>query len=159
MTAIIAITLAVVTLTYVKAGQAAGPVPAKLAAEARWVAAHGGVLGSCHDCATQRMKELVRRLIIARFAPEGSRAVRTALCVARGESGYNPGAISHTGDYGVAQVNRQAHEDDHPDWWQPRNGFQVALLDPVFNIGVMWSMSQRGRSWDPWVVWTNGSCS
>lgn len=151
MTAVVAITACVVALAYAKTSHAANhTIPDKLAKEARYVAAHGGILGSCHDCATPRMKNLVRRLIIARFTPEGPQAVRTALCVARGESGYNPGAISHTGDYGVFQINRASWYDTY-DW--------TRILDPVYNVGVGWAMSQRGRSWGPWVVWQNGSCS
>lgn len=127
-----------------------GTVPPALAKEARYVATHGGVLGTCHDCATPRMKELVRRLIVARFAPGGAYAVQTALCVARGESGWNPGAISHTGDYGVFQINKASHYSTY-DWSR--------ILDPVYNVGVAWAMSQRGRSWGPWVVWQRGYCS
>lgn len=129
---------------------ASAGVPAKLAREARYVAAHGGVLGSCHGCSTPRMQRLVRRLIVARFAPSGASAVSTALCVARGESGFNPGAISRTGDYGVFQINRPSWERSY-DW--------VRILDPVYNVGVGWAMSRRGYSWSPWVVYTNGGCS
>ena len=104
------------------------------------------------------MQSLVRQLIFHRFKGSGDWQLRTALCVARGESGFNPGAISRTGDYGVGQINRLAHEPAHPEWWQPRLGFRYALFDPAFNVGVMWAMSRRGNSWSPWVVYTNGSC-
>lgn len=151
MTAIAVTAAAIAVLVLAKTSQASNSgIPHKLAKEARYVATHGGVLGSCHDCATPRMKDLVRRLIVARFAPEGNYAVQTALCVARGESGFNPGAISHTGDYGVFQINRLSHERTY-QWSR--------ILDPVYNVGVGWAMSQRGRNWHPWVVWQNGACS
>lgn len=134
-------------LIAVKVGHAV--IPAKLAKEARYVASHGGVLSTRHGDATPRMKQLVRRLIIARFQDSGPQAVRTALCVVAGESGFNPGAISQTGDYGVFQINRLSWEHAY-DWGR--------ILDPVYNIGVGWAMSRRGFSWSPWVVWTSGRC-
>ena len=134
-------------------------IPPKLIKQARFLAAHGGVTGSCHGCATLRMQALTRKLVEYRFRPAGAGAVSTALCVVRGESGFNPGAISHTGDYGVAQVNRATWESVYPEWWQPVRGFRYALLDPVFNVNVMWSMSRWGTSWSPWVVYNRGYCS
>lgn len=124
-------------------------IPAKIAKEARWLAKHGGVTGSCHGCATPRMKQLVTELILARFRPQGAAVQRLALCIANGESGLNPGAISSTSDYGVFQINR-------PSWGRTYDWSRI--LDPVYNIGVGWAMSQRGSNWHPWVVYTNGSC-
>ncbi|MCR4338801.1 MAG: transglycosylase SLT domain-containing protein [Gemmatimonadaceae bacterium] len=124
-------------------------IPPKLAKEARYVASHGGVLSTRHGDATPRMRQLVRRLVVARFAPSGVAAVQTALCVVAGESGFNPGAISRGGDYGTFQINRASWEHVY-DWGR--------ILDPVYNIGVGWAMSERGFSWSPWTVWTNGSC-
>jgi hypothetical protein len=95
------------------------------------------------------MRQLVRRLIQARFRPAGARAVRVALCVARGESGLNPGAISRTGDYGTFQINRAS-------WARTYNWGHI--LDPVYNVGVAWAMSRRGASWSPWVVYQRGYC-
>ena len=125
-------------------------IPAKLAKQARYVASHGGVTGTCHGCATPRMQSLVRQLVAARFAPAGASRVATALCVVRGESGFNPGAISHTGDYGVFQINALTWRNTY-DWGR--------ILDPVYNVNVGWAMSKHGTYWYPWVVWTRGNCS
>lgn len=131
----------------------------RLAKAARYEAQHGGVLCSRHGCATPKMKWLVRQLIFYRFRPAGSRAVKTADCIAEAESGFNPGAISRTKDWGVGQINEAAHEPDYPWWWQPRAGFKYAVLDPVYNIGIMRSMSKRGTSWTPWTgTWGQGMC-
>jgi hypothetical protein len=142
-------------------GHRPGSVPPKLAHDARALAQHGGVTGTCHGCATQRMQSLSRRLVVARFqASTNPRAVSTALCIVRAESGFNPGAISRTDDWSLAQINRPTHQHEHPGWWRPRLGFRVALFDPVFAVGVMWAMSHRGTSWSPWTgSYGRGICS
>lgn len=144
------IVLFVIALALAVTATADNPIiPQKLAKEARWLAAHGGVRSSRHGDATPRMKSLVTELILARFKPQGSAVQRLALCIANGESGLNPGAISSTSDYGVFQINKPSWEHTY-DW--------TRILDPVYNIGVGWAMSRRGSSWYPWVVYTNGSC-
>ena len=140
--------LALVTATPIES--APGGIPPKLAHQVRYLATHGGVLGTCHGCATPRMQALVRRLVVARFTPAGPDRVATALCVVRGESGFNPGAISRTGDFGVFQINKKTWYDTY-DW--PR------ILDPVYNVNVGWAMSKHGTYWYPWVVLTRGNCS
>lgn len=131
----------------------------KLMRDARWLALHGGVTGTCRGCATVRMKQLVRALIVVRFAPVGVSATQTALCLTGKESDFNPGAISDTNDWGGGQINRRWHESDHPAWWQPHAGFKHAVLDPVYNVGIMFSMSKRGTSWTPWTgTYGQGMC-
>lgn len=131
----------------------------KLMRDVRWLARHGGVTGTCRGCATVRMKQLVKKLIVVRFAPVGTSATQTALCLAGGESDFNPGAISDTNDWGTGQINRRWHESDHPSWWRPHAGFKHAVLDPVYNVGIMFSMSKRGTSWTPWTgTYGQGMC-
>lgn len=131
----------------------------QLAKAARYEAKHGGVLCSRYACATAKMKWLVKKLIILRFAPTGASATGIVVCLARAESGLNPGTISATDDWGVGQINRPAHGSDHPEWWRPHAGFRYAVLDPVYNVGIMWSMSKRGTSWSPWTgTWGRGMC-
>ena len=125
-------------------------LPEKLVRDARWLAQHGGVTGTCSGCATVRMKQLVKALIVARFAPVGVSATQTILCLAENESDFNPGAISDSKDWGVGQINRPSHEPDHPSWWRPHAGFKHAVLDPVYNVGIMFAMSKRGTSFTPW---------
>jgi len=135
------------------------PVPAKLAAAARYLAGHGGVTGTCHGCATARMQALSRRVVIARFAPAGVTAVARATCIVGAESGFNPGAISSTGDYGLLQANKVAHEPDFPWWWRPARGFRYLIFDPVYAAGAMWAMSARGTNWSAWTgTWGRGMC-
>ncbi len=134
-------------------------LPGKLARDARWLAQHGGVTGTCSGCATARMKQLVKALIIARFAPVGPSATQTVLCLAEKESDFNPGAISDTNDWGTGQINRPFHESDHPSWWRSHAGFKRAVLDPVYNVGIMFAMSKRGTSWTPWTgTYGQGMC-
>lgn len=133
--------------------------PEKLARDARWLAQHGGVTGTCHGCATARMKQLVRALIVARFAPAGASATQTVLCIVEKESDFNPGEISDTDDWGVGQINRPTHEPGHSLWWRPHAGFKYAVFDPVYNVGIIWSMSKRGVSWTPWTgTYGRGMC-
>lgn len=136
------------------------PVPDSLARAARVEARSGGVLGTAHGNATARMRALSVRLVELRFsASENPGAVRQALCIIRGESGFNPGAVSETGDYGLAQLNRAAHEGAHPAWWLGARGFRYLALDPAFSVGIMWSMSKRGTDWSAWTgTWGRGLC-
>lgn len=130
-----------------------------LASVARREAKNGGVICPKHGCATPKLKWLVRQLLLYRFKPAGERAVRTADCIVRAESGYNPGAISDTNDYSVLQANRPTHEKNHPGWWRRARGFRYLIFDPVYAVGVMWSMSKRGTSWIPWTgTWGEGMC-
>lgn len=120
-------------------------MPVKLSFEARYLAANGGIIcrtpGVGRECATPRMRELSRQLTVARFAPAGPWAVKVALCIVGRESGFNPGARSTTGDHGLPQANHVAHRDT-VDWKR--------IYDPVYALGVMWSMSRGGTSWSPW---------
>lgn len=143
------VTVAAATIAILAPLSAKAGIPKELAEEARHLAANGGVLGTAHGAATPRMRWLIQQLVRHRFKPAGRGAVATALCVVRGESGFNPGAISHTGDYGVFQINRATWYGTY-DW--PR------ILDPVYNVNVGWAMSKHGTYWYPWVVWANGTC-
>jgi hypothetical protein len=121
-------------------------IPPKLAAEARYVATHGGIIcqtkGVGAECATPRMRELSRQLIAAQFAPAGSWAVQRAVCIASRESGLNPGARSTTGDHGLAQFNYEAHHHGWLDFGR--------VYDPVYATQAFWRMSGHGTSWGPW---------
>lgn len=138
-----AVAIAVFSVAGVRSADAA--MPPKLAAEARHLAANGGIVcqtpGVGAECATPRMRALSRRLVIARFAPAGPTAVKVALCLVGRESGFNPGAISTTGDHGLPQANYSAHRTT-VDWQR--------IYDPVYALGVMWSLSHGGTSWSPW---------
>ena len=121
----------------------------QVADRARKAIRQGDVTGTCHGCAKARLRGLIRRLVVIRFRPAGSGAVQTALCVVRGESGFNPGAISHTGDYSVFQINKSTWYGTY-DWKR--------ILDPGYNVNVGWAMSKHGTYWWPWVVYANGNC-
>lgn len=132
------------------------PVPAveRLIGAARYEASHGGVLGSCYGsgCATPKMMELARRLVAARFAPAGAAAVATATCIVSAESGFNPGTISETDDWGLAQINR-------PTWHHTYDFRRSRILDPWYSLSVMWVISGHGRDWHAWTgTWGRGLC-
>ena len=98
----------------------------------------GGVTGRCHGCATPYMRRLSRELVARAF--EGD-ARRWALCVVGRESGFNPGAVSPTHDYGLAQIHVAAHP------WV--NGDRL-LVDPVYAVETMRHLSRAGTNRDPW---------
>lgn len=136
----------VVLVAAAAAPSASGGVPPKLAAEAKYVAAHGGIVcqtkGVGAACATPRMRELMRKLIAAQFAPAGAWAVKRATCIAARESGLNPGARSMSGDHGIAQFNWSAH---HGGWLDFNR-----VYDPLYGVQAFWRMSGKGTSWSPW---------
>jgi hypothetical protein len=69
--------------------------------------------------------------------------VREAWAIAMRESGGNPSSISETGDYGVFQFNKAAHQT--AAWWDSKK-----LLTRSYNIGVAFRMSKGGKSWKAW---------
>ena len=137
-------TVAVAVLAF--ASSASATIPPKLAAEARYVATHGGIVcqtpGAGARCATPRMRELSRRLIVAQFGQAGSYALNKALCIVGRESGFNPGARSTTGDHGLAQFNYAAHHGGWLDFGR--------VYDPVYATLAFWRMSGGGTAWSPW---------
>lgn len=132
-------------LSIVLAGQAAqasetAVIPNKLAKQARYIASHGGIQGSCWACATQRMQQISRRLVVLRFAMAGQDAVRWSLCVVRRESGFNPGAVnSSSGAAGLFQFL------GHPqyDSWKLTH-------DPVYQVWAAWDLSQGATVRSHW---------
>lgn len=123
-----------------------------IAAKARYVALHGGVTGSCWGCATPQMKSLVIQVIRARWAGDrgGTQGLVTSICTTWRESGFNPGAISSTGDWSQSQFNYVAHHWQHPDWWQPGRGFKYLIQDPWKSSSEMLAMSQSGTNFTAW---------
>ena len=67
-----------------------------------------------------------------------------ALTIVRYESGYNPNAISHTGDYGLFQINCYWHRNKF-------SGDCYALLDIDTNIRVAKQIYDV-QGWRPWVT-------
>jgi len=111
-----------------------------LEAQARYVALHGGITGTCAGCATYRLQSLDRQLIAKQFSRAGSDAVRWALCVANRESGYNPGAInSSSGAAGLFQFL------GHPQY-----SYWRLTHDPVYQVRAAWQLSHGARDRSPW---------
>ncbi len=67
-----------------------------------------------------------------------------ALTIVRYESGFNPNAISHTGDYGLFQINCYWHRNKF-------SGDCYALLDIDSNIRVA-KQIYDAQGWRPWVT-------
>jgi len=116
----------------------AGMSQKKLEVEARRVARHGGILGTCSGCATPRMQRLSLELVMRAFPP-GSKA--WAVCVTMRESGANPGAISPSHDFGLGQIHVAAH---------PQFSAWRLTHDPVYSTRAFVQLSQRGRKRQPW---------
>lgn len=120
---------------------------AQLRHEAVRIATHGGIKCATHGqgsyCATTYMKRLTAELV-ERSVPAANRA--WALCVTGRESGYNPAAISTTGDHGVGQINYLSHSwidttritypsRASPTGWASDVLYSVALFDRVSHDG------------------------
>lgn len=70
-----------------------------------------------------------------------------ASCIMKRESGFNPKAISATGDYGLFQINRRAHKAQ----FERKLGgpFEQKALDPWNNARyARYLYNQVG--WSPW---------
>lgn len=94
---------------------------------------------SCKD-------KLATRLHAAGFRGEN---LRQAWAIAMRESGGNPRSISGTGDYGVFQFNRAAHNAQ--PWWDSKK-----LLTPEYNINVAYRVSKGGKTWYMWDISGSG---
>src|SRR3954452_25302179 len=77
---------------------------------------------------------------------------RKADCIMRKESGYNPRAVSPTGDYGLFQINRSAlYGTFQPVTGQPWS----SIFNPYWNAKfARWIYVRQG--WSPWT--TNRLC-
>lgn len=105
------------------------------------------------------MKLLMVKVYEARFASAGPWAQRTAVCLMEAESGANPGAVSHTNDYGGPQINYSAHHVELASYFRPARGFTALIFDPAFGAGAMWAMSRAGTSWRSWTgTYGRGMC-
>lgn len=89
---------------------------------------------------------LVHRLEAAGFHGQN---LKEAWAIAMRESGGNPKAISRTGDYGLFQINKAAHQDS--PLWNDRK-----MLDARYNAEVAAHFSQKGRNWSAWDISGNG---
>ena len=107
-----------------------------LAQQARWLARHGGVTGTCAGCATHRMQALSYALVREQFRPAGGAAVTHALCIVRHESQGNPGAVNaSSGAAGLSQIEAQWHPEIR----------KYNLLDPVDGVAAFWRLTRHGR--------------
>lgn len=137
---IFALTLFVIAAHFARAARS-------LEADARWLARHGGITGTCNGCATPRMMSLAKALVIQKFIRRGSVVLRQALCYVRHESGFNPGALNRTySDWryqaaGLAQIEVR---------WHPEYVRAKLLTDPVYAVNAFWRLSRGGRDWGPW---------
>ena len=83
----------------------------------------------------------VKRLTYQYFGKDAPTAIRIFKC----ESGLRPDAVSHTNDYGVAQINLPSHSKKIPA------GDKVAwLFNPENNIKLAWQLF-KVSGWNPWV--------
>ncbi len=86
----------------------------------------------------------VKRLTYQYFGGNAPQAVRVFSC----ESGLRPTAVSHTEDYGVAQIHLPAHAkkipaDDKKNWlFNPENNIKLALQLFIYSGWNPWRSSQ-----------------
>lgn len=78
--------------------------------------------------------------------PKDEKKLQTAVAVALAESGGNTQAVSPTSDYGLWQINLNAH----------RQYNQQQMFDPAQNARAMIAISGNGTNWKPWVVYNTG---
>jgi hypothetical protein len=100
--------------------------------------AAGRIHSSRWGDATPWLRNISRELVRRAFAGD---AERWALCVVDRESGFNPGAVSSTGDHGLPQIHRTAHR-----WVDTRR----IVVDPVYGVSVFVALSDHGRNRGPW---------
>jgi hypothetical protein len=104
----------------------------------RRVAAHGGVRSSRYGDTTPLMRAISLTLV-ARAFPARTRP--WALCIVLRESGANPGAISKSHDYGLAQIHVAVHPEY--DAWRLTH-------DPGYSARSFAKLSRKGRDRQPW---------
>lgn len=98
---------------------------------------HVSGYASCGGCASERVKEAVRAYV-ARYAANPTRAA----CIIGRESGWNPSAISPTGDHGLFQFNYAAHHG----WID----FARVTHDVVYAVELYNRLSRWGTNFSPW---------
>lgn len=95
----------------------------------------------------------MRRLtseLVARSFPASQRS--WALCVASRESGFNPAALSPTGDHGVGQINYVSHT------WIDRNRIAYPssvsstgwASDVLYSVAIFVRVAGGGYNHSPW---------
>jgi len=70
-----------------------------------------------------------------------------AVAIGLAESGGNPIAVSPTGDYGLWQINKEAHPQYSQDF----------VFDPAGNAQAAYEISGKGSTWTPWTTYTSGA--
>lgn len=139
-------------------GTSAGPGAAKmngylsspLANQARWLAQHGGVTGTCAGCATLRMQSLSKALVVTRFQSRGGEAVAWALCVVSHESGFNPGAVNSTAIAPGGALGHASGLAQFVVWYHRWINYWRLLRDPAYAADAMFHLSNGGRDRSPW---------
>lgn len=97
---------------------------------------------------------------LARSAGLNHNRAVTATAIALGESGLNPAAVGDTsltdatwgpsvGLWQVRSLNAERGTGKTRD--------ETRLSDPTFNARAMYEISQGGRSWSPWTVYSTGA--
>lgn len=140
----LALTMVIVSFPLAIIGQTAqaekNVIPVTVAKQARWVAQHGGIIGSCYGCATSRMKLLSEQLIHYRFRARGEYVVQKMICISRRESGDNPGAVNSQSR--AAGLFQFLGHSQFNSW--------LLLHDPVYAVNAAWSLSDGGTNFHPW---------
>jgi hypothetical protein len=116
----------------------AGMTQPVLERTARYVARHGGIRGSCYQCASAYMQRLSYELV-GRAFPPGRKG--WAICIVAHESGGNPGAVSPSGALGLSQILPTAHPEF--DRW-------ALVRDPVYQTRAFVRLSRIGTVRSPW---------
>jgi hypothetical protein len=82
----------------------------------------------------------VTEIIVERFGEYADEAIKIAYC----ESRLNRKAISHTGDYGVFQINKAT-------WFKKYDLDDESALFATENVAVAYDIfKNNGYSWKPW---------
>lgn len=102
---------------------------------------------TCPQASSSLGTMTARQAIRSVFGPRAP----LATCIAYHESGLRTSVVSATGDYGLFQINYQAHHT-----WVDFTPSKI--FNPLYNSRIAYRLSKKGTNWHAWAYRTRASC-